>query len=75
MATFTIYQDKSSNWRWQLKADNGKIMADSGESYVSEYNAVRAAKRCKELVPTAPIKRVDGTTLSEAKLANVADPY
>jgi len=62
-------------WRWQLKARNGKIVADSGEGYASEYNAVRAARRCKELAPDAPMKRPDGTVLNEGQLANIADPF
>jgi uncharacterized protein YegP (UPF0339 family) len=72
---FTVYQDRAGEWRWQLKARNGKIIADSGEGYASEYNAVRAARRCKELAPSAPVTRPDGTVLNERQLANVADPF
>lgn len=76
MAAFTVYEDRAKAWRWQLKADNGKIIADSGEGYVSEYNAVRAARRCKELAPSASVKRPDGTVLDESKnAAYSADPF
>ena len=75
MATFTVYEGSDKKWYWRLKADNGRVIADSGEGYASEYNVVRAAKRCKELAPTAPIKRSDGTVLSEAKLAEHVDPF
>ena len=27
------YKDKADEWRWRLKADNGRIIADSGEGY------------------------------------------
>ncbi|MGD1857871.1 MAG: YegP family protein [Leptolyngbyaceae cyanobacterium] len=30
---YYIYQDQSSQWRWHLKASNGRIVADSAESY------------------------------------------
>ena len=31
--TFYIYKDKQGYWRWNLKASNNKIVADSGEGY------------------------------------------
>ena len=75
MLRFEVYADQSAKWRWRLIAANGKIIADSGEGYASEYNAVRAAVRTKELAPQAPVKRRDGTVLQEAKLAQHADPF
>ena len=30
---FHIYKDDKGEWRWRLKATNGKILADSGEGY------------------------------------------
>ena len=27
------FKDKAGEWRWHLKADNGRIIADSGEGY------------------------------------------
>ena len=41
---FHIYQDKRGEWRWRLKARNGRIVADSGEGYVRQGNAVRAVQ-------------------------------
>jgi len=38
-----IYRDGRREWRWRLKASNGRIMADSGEGYrrrASVYEAV-----------------------------------
>lgn len=37
---FEVYQDNTGQWRWRLVARNGRIMADSAESYVSERNAI-----------------------------------
>lgn len=75
MLRFEVYESRDNAWRWRLIAANGKIIADSGEGYVTEYNAVRAAKRTKELAPHAPVKRLDGTVLNEAKLAQYDDPF
>lgn len=76
MLRFEVYKDRAGEWRWTLVASNGKTIADSGEGYASEYNAVRAAARTKELAPQAPVKRPDGTTLREAKEAGYsADPF
>jgi uncharacterized protein YegP (UPF0339 family) len=33
---FHIYKDVQGEWRWHLKASNGRILADSGEGYKSE---------------------------------------
>lgn len=41
----SIYRDKAGGWRWRLKASNGRKVADSGEAYVSQANAIRAADR------------------------------
>jgi uncharacterized protein YegP (UPF0339 family) len=30
---FEIYQDKAKEFRWRLKASNGRIIAESGEGY------------------------------------------
>jgi uncharacterized protein YegP (UPF0339 family) len=40
-AKFDVYQAKDG-WRWRLVATNGRIIADSGEAYVSKRGAERA---------------------------------
>jgi len=40
-----IYRDSAKQWRWQRKAGNGEIIADSGESYTRVSDALRAAER------------------------------
>lgn len=47
---FHIYQDARGEWRWHLKARNGRIVADSGEGYVRQGNAVRAAETVREVI-------------------------
>lgn len=43
---FLVYQS-ADGWRWHLLAANGRIVADSGEAYSRERDAVRAVKRIK----------------------------
>ncbi|WP_227133279.1 HVO_2922 family protein [Halorubellus salinus] len=38
-ATFELYEDRASEWRWRLRHDNGNIIADSGEGYGKKANA------------------------------------
>lgn len=33
---FVQYRDSKGEFRWRLKADNGKVIADSGEGYKNE---------------------------------------
>ena len=74
MATFTVYEAQDG-WRWRLTANNGRIIADCGEAYESERNAVRAARRTKELAPGAPVRGVDGTRLDESRAGSTADVF
>jgi uncharacterized protein YegP (UPF0339 family) len=45
MMKFRIYQDQAKLFRWRLVANNGKILADSGEGYSSRGNSRRAATK------------------------------
>lgn len=38
MAQFEIFKDVAGEYRWRLRADNGKIIADSGEGYVNKVD-------------------------------------
>jgi len=38
-ATFELYQDRASEWRWRLVHNNGNIIADSGEGYSRKATA------------------------------------
>ena len=33
MTTAEVYRDAVGRWRWRLKANNGEVIADSGQSY------------------------------------------
>jgi uncharacterized protein YegP (UPF0339 family) len=36
------YLDARRHWRWQIKAANGRTLADSGEGYINEIDCDRA---------------------------------
>lgn len=42
---FHVYQDKSGAWRWRMVARNGETVADGGQSYTRQRDALRAVKR------------------------------
>jgi uncharacterized protein YegP (UPF0339 family) len=48
--TYYYYKDAKGEWRWRLKASNGRILADSGEGYTTE-------QACKD-----DINRVKGSS-------------
>lgn len=37
---FNVYRDNSGEYRWQLKAINGRIIAESGEGFNDRGNAI-----------------------------------
>lgn len=39
---FNLYRDVDGEWRWFLKAKNGRTLADSGEGYQRKIDAIRA---------------------------------
>lgn len=47
-AAFEVYEGSSGKWRWRLRHENGKILADGGESFDSKANAHRAVVSVQE---------------------------
>ena len=43
-----MYEDTASEWRWRLKADNGKIVAVGGEGFVTKYTCRESIIRINE---------------------------
>ena len=41
---FELYKDGNNQWRWRLKAANGRIIADSAEAYVNRQDCVNGIK-------------------------------
>ncbi len=53
------YYESGGMWFWRLRASNGKIVADGGESYFNEASVLRALRRLRyRLLLPPPIKRV-----------------
>jgi len=52
---FIIYCDKKKEWRWRLKAKNGRVLADSGEGYKRRA----ACERCIALVMDSASARME----------------
>lgn len=55
MTRVIVYQDKAQEWRWRLLAHNGRIIADSAESYVTRGNVRRAVRRFQLLRLPLPV--------------------
>lgn len=53
-ATFTVYQDTDSQWRWRLLSANGRVVCQ-GEGHPNKQNAVRAARSVKRWAEEAEI--------------------
>ena len=53
-----VYKDEAGEYRWRLVAENGKLVSDSGESYVRRIDAVEEAK---SLFGTSVDYAVEGT--------------
>lgn len=41
MGKYEIYKDAANQFRWRYRATNGRIIADSGESYYNKSDCQR----------------------------------
>ena len=55
MTKFQIFQDKSGEYRWRLRAANGQIVATSGEGYKAKADAQHGLELVKQLAATATV--------------------
>ena len=55
--TYEYYLDTRREWRWRLRADNNKTIADSAESYQNK-NDCRAAIELVKSSKAAAVKAV-----------------
>jgi uncharacterized protein YegP (UPF0339 family) len=57
--TFEVYKDAKEEFRWRLKAGNGKVIAVSGEGYKAKTDCQKGI----ELIQTGAAKaKVEDTT-------------
>ncbi|MXR21554.1 HVO_2922 family protein [Halobacterium bonnevillei] len=52
-ADFDVYEDDAGEYRWRLRAENGNVVADSGEGYSSRSEAENAVERVRGHAPDA----------------------
>ena len=52
---FEKYKDRRNQFCWRLRDGNHKVIADSAEAYVSEWNLDRAIQNVKRDVPGARV--------------------
>ena len=55
---FELYTDNAGKYRFRLKASNGRILADSGESYTRRSRCRYAAIRLIALMRALDLKSV-----------------
>ena len=61
-AKFTVYKDKAGQFRFNLKAANGEIIA-TGESYPDKKSVL---KGIASITKNAPVAKIDDTTVEDA---------
>jgi uncharacterized protein YegP (UPF0339 family) len=60
-SSFQIYRDKKGEFRWRLRAGNGKIIATSGEGYKAKPDCEHGIDLVKTEGAVAP--KVDDTAV------------
>jgi uncharacterized protein YegP (UPF0339 family) len=53
---FKVLKNSAGNWYWHLIGGNSEKVATAGESFVSEYDAKRAAENVKANAGSATIE-------------------
>ena len=58
MAEFEIYSEQGNppNFRWRFRADNGEIIADSGEGYNNRHDCEHGIELMKTQAPNAEVQ-------------------
>ena len=56
--TFELWVDKGGDWRFNLKASNGQVIATS-QGYSSKANALNGIESVKKNAPDAEIVEVE----------------
>ncbi len=56
MAVFQYYKDKGSRWRWRLRNDEGKIIAVSGEGFISKDECLEDLDTARQLSDISEVR-------------------
>lgn len=54
---YLVYNDRVGEWRWQLRAGNNRIIADSGEGYRNKADCIAAIQLVKQSAD-APVREL-----------------
>jgi uncharacterized protein len=71
MLTYKVYKDKKGEWRWNLKAENGKIIADSAEGYINKSDCLDAITLVKSSANAQVIRPLDLASLNRIRALRV----
>ena len=63
---FELFRTSAKQWRWRLRAANGKIIANSGESYRRKCDCLTGLFRVRGVDWNTPIVGKDGKPLKTA---------
>nr|WP_206042099.1 DUF1508 domain-containing protein [Haloarcula argentinensis] len=55
---FEVYEDAGEEWRWRLRANNGELIADSGEGYANRSKAMDAIERVQSYAADADLLEI-----------------
>ena len=64
---YQIYVDRGREHRWRMIADNGRIIACSGEGYKKAKDCFRILNRIRGKNLLVPIRTVDGEPYRKGK--------
>jgi len=56
---FEVYSDKKGEFRWRLKASNGRQIASSGEGYKDKKDCMKGIASLQKNAPDAKIIEMD----------------
>jgi uncharacterized protein YegP (UPF0339 family) len=71
-AKFTLYKDKAGQFRFNLKAGNGELIATGSESYPDKKSALKGIASVQKNAPAAKI--ADDTAEKEAPKKAASKP-
>jgi uncharacterized protein len=57
-ARFEVFKDRAGEWRWRLRAANGRVIADSGEGYKQRARCLGGLAAVQRVAPAASVVTV-----------------
>ena len=57
-ARFQVYKDDLGEYRWRLRAENNKIIADSAEGYHNKEDCMHGIHLVRDIAPEVDIENL-----------------